>query len=231
VALGCASSVPGVEGEAEARARVVWICEEWRDYYYNVSTGDFIEWIGAAYEVCYPEDEPISRPEPPDPDYGGGWGTPRDTREDQCDQCDQDYRGCIKRVERGGSRCASHYRNLAHSWCVRYKRKKFGKPLQGDYRCYPLETPGGKPTAECEGPAINDCEESYAQNQPDVTIANTEKINVGHDWWGVGGDQTSTTAWGGSRGWAEGCQLAEQEASETCLANQETCEEAAGGCR
>lgn len=49
------------------------ICEEWRDYYYNVETGAFIEWIGDPYEICYPLDEPTSRPDGASPDnYAGG---------------------------------------------------------------------------------------------------------------------------------------------------------------
>jgi hypothetical protein len=221
------SAVPGVVPEAEARPRRQ-ICEQWRDYYYNVETGAFIEWAGDAYWYCYDEGEPRSHPENPDPDYDGGWGTPRDPREEKCKKCNTTNDACNDGVTRGGDRCVSHYSEQARSWCMRHRRKKHGLPLEG---CQLVEGPRGKPTYECEKPVIDDCVESFARDEPGGSTKDTLKVNIGFDWWGVGADRTSTVTWGGSRGFVEGCRHAEQEASGICLANLHTCKEKAGGCQ
>lgn len=119
----------------------------------------------------------------------------------------------------------------AHAWCVESKRKKLGRPIEGEYTCLTIEDPAGKPRRDCFGPGINECEESYAQDLPDVTIENTSKINIGQNWWGVGGDERSTVTWGGSRGFIEGCRLASDEAADICFENRDVCYEEAGGCQ
>jgi hypothetical protein len=231
IVFALVGGVPGVVSDAEARPRRQ-ICDQWRDYYYNVTTGAFIEWAGEPYWHCYPADEPASRPDKsPHPDYGGGWGTPRDPSVPTCEQCTNDSDVCNKSVERGGKRCMTHYKDLAHSWCVRYKRKSGDRPLKGHPQCEIFEDPRGKPVEDCHGPAIEDCEESYAANQAGGAIENTMTIEVGPEWLSVGGGRTSSVTWGGSRGYREGCRLAEAEASKICLANLNTCEEAVGGCQ
>jgi hypothetical protein len=227
IAFVLVTDVPGVVSDVEARPRRK-ICEQWRDYYYNVETGAFIEWAGDPYWFCYDEDDPRSRPRSPRPDYDGGFGTPRDPREEKCKKCVTTHDACTRRVSRGGDRCISHYSEQARSWCMRHRRKKRGLPLEG---CELIEGPRGKPVYECKKSAIDDCVESFARDEPGVSSKDTLKVNIGFDWWGVGADRASTVTWGESRGYVEGCRLAEQEASGICLSNLHTCKEKAGGCQ
>jgi hypothetical protein len=228
IVLAVASAVPSVVSDAEARPRRE-ICEVWRNYYYNVETGAFIEWVGQPYAFCYPVDEPVSWQGSPDPErYDGGWGIPRELREEKCKKCDTTHDDCNDGVTRGGDRCISHYSEQARSWCMRHRRKKHGLPLEG---CDLIEGPRGKPVYKCKKAAIDDCVESFARDEPGVSTKDTLKVNIGFDWWGVGADRTSTVTWGGSRGYFMGCWHAEQEASGVCLANLHTCKEAAGGCQ
>jgi hypothetical protein len=220
----------GFATESEARPRRQ-ICEEWRDYYYNVTTGEFIEWAGDAYPVCWYHDEPWSRPrDNPNPNYGGGWGTPRDPHEQKCKQCARDGKACKERARDGTDKCRNHYREWAQSWCERYKTD-IDNRLMVDFTCTRLDRPRGKPVMKCYGKGIDRCVESYEKGSPTSTSQSTIKINVGKDWFGGGVDHSSSVTWGGRKGFAEGCREAEVEAYDQCFAQQETCEEAAGGCQ
>jgi hypothetical protein len=228
IVLICVDGVPGAVPDAEARPRRQ-ICEQWRNYFYSVETGAFLGWDGEPYWSCYYDDDPVSRPESRAPnDYGGGWGTPRDANADSCKRCIATHEACLDRVSKGGDLCLAHFQKQAHRWCVTKKHKNHGLPLEGDYEC-PVSR--GKPTRDCFGPAIDDCVESYAQDQPSVSYENSMKINIGIDWWGVGAGHASKVTWGGTRGYRMACVLAESEAGVVCLENLTTCTQGAGGCK
>jgi hypothetical protein len=221
----------GFAMEVEARPRRE-ICETWRDYYYSVETGRFIEWIGEPYTMCWYDDEPWSRPrDNPHPDYDGGWGTPRDSGEQQCKQCARNGKACKERATKGTDKCRNHYREWAQSWCERYKTD-IDNRLVDDFKCEKIgEGPHGKPVMKCHGKGIDRCVESYEKGSPTSTSQSTIRVNIGNDWFGGGADHSSSVTWGGRKGFVEGCRDAETEAYGKCFAQQETCEEDAGGCQ
>jgi hypothetical protein len=207
------------------------VCETWRDYYYNVATGEFIEWASDPYPVCYEQGEPRSRPENPHIDYGGGWGTPRDPREQKCKQCARAGKSCVTKAENGTESCLKHYRKWARSWCERHKTD-IDNRLVYDFKCEKIdEGPHGKPVMKCHGKGIDKCADSYEKGSPTSTSQSTIKVNIGSDWFGAGVDHSSSVTWGGRKGFHEGCRDAEREAVATCAAQQTSCQEDAGGCK
>jgi hypothetical protein len=207
------------------------ICETWRDYYYNVATGAFIEWIGEPYTLCRYDNEPWSRPrDNPHPDYDGGWGTPRDPREQKCKQCVRDGETCLKKAEKGTDSCLKHYRKWARSWCER-RKTDIDNRLIDDFTCTPIDGPHGKPVMHCYGKGIDRCVDSYEKGSPTSTSQSTIKVNFGNDWFGAGLDHSSAVTWGGRKGFYEGCREAEMEAAATCATQQTACEADAGGCQ
>jgi hypothetical protein len=205
------------------------ICETWRDYYYNIETGEFIEWVGEPYQICYPADEPYSRPDTSPDDYGGGWGIPRDPKKPTCHQCTREGDACTEKAEDGTDICLEHYRAWARSWCERH-HTDIDNRLIDDFTCTMLDDPSGKPVRHCYGNGIDKCVDSYERGSPTSTSQSTIKVNIGSDWFGVGVD-TSSVTWGGEKGFKEGCREAEVEAVATCAAQQSSCEADAGGCR
>jgi hypothetical protein len=111
------------------------------------------------------------------------------------------------------------------------KRRRFGRPLQGSYTCEPvLDGIGDNLIQHCYGPGIEECVQSYAQDVSGETRSDTQRVNIGLDWFGVGADRTSTVTFGGNRGYLEGCRLAEEEAITICDRDVNSCRDAAGGC-
>lgn len=237
VVLMCAIGV----GEADARTRRRWVCEEWRDYIYNAETGAFIAWSGEPYWFCHFDDDPVTYPDSPDPDrYGGGVGRAQDPRVSHCRECMRQHDRCVSRVQRGSERCMRHYRKLYRGWCARQRRQRFGRPLEGSYVCEPVDDvgdenrgrggPGRRHRMECTGPAIDACVASFERDYPGTSVEDTVSLELGPDWFGTGDRGTVSVSWGGSMGFAEACRVAGDQASLTCLHEVNECEETVGGC-
>lgn len=217
--------------EAEGRPRTRMICEEWRDYVYNAETGHFIEWAGTPYWVCRFEDDPVSYPDSPDPDrYGGGIGHPQDPRHARCERCRRSHMVCMDGIRRGIGRCIRHYQGFYRGWCVRYKRQRFGAPVDGPYACESGHDPGGKPGLVCTGPGIDACVDSFSRDFPSTSIQNRLSMDLKLDSFGIGQAGTVSVSWGGATGFMNACRSAGDHAGLTCLNDLSACEEDAGGC-
>lgn len=104
------------------------VCEVWRDYYYNVHTGDFVEWAGEPYvsDVCWTV--PTGQPRPPhttpdDPKEGIGNGLSNDkaeqVRKARCRQCGNGFEACKQSVAVSAGLCRNAHRAHAQDQCVK----------------------------------------------------------------------------------------------------------------
>lgn len=231
-----ASAMLLTRGEVDAAPRRTTMhCEEWRDYLYNVETGQFIEWVGEPYQVCRTYDEPVSTPESPDPDrYGGGipYTEPPDPQE-QCKRCEERYTTCIAELDPGTGRCIQHYRRVYHAWCQSSGRKRYGRPITQSYSCDTIRDPRGKPRRQCFGAGIDECIESYATDAPNTTTSGTGNVSVDiTQWFPMAGGVKSerTMSWPGGTGFMTICEGATVEAGRLCETTRAVCTKAAGGC-
>lgn len=223
-------------GEMDAAPkRTTMHCEEWRDYLYNVETGQFVEWVGEPYLVCRTRDEPISTPESPNPDrYGGGipYTEPPDPQE-QCRRCEERYTTCMTELDPGASRCIAHYRHVYHAWCQSSGRSRYGRPITKPYSCETIQDPRGKPQRHCFGAGIDECIESYATDAPSTTTSGAANVSVDiTQWFPMAGGIKSerTMRWPGGTGFMTICEEATVEAGRLCEATRAVCTKAAGGC-
>lgn len=106
--------------QTNAARRTTMECEEWRDYYYNVETGEFVEWLGESYWVCDFREENASYPDSPSPDQYGGGLPYADTRS-KCKRCEALHDSCQRKVDRGTVRCVASQKQYYRAWCERHK--------------------------------------------------------------------------------------------------------------
>lgn len=215
-----------------AEARIRWVCEEWRDYYYIVATGEFIGWAGEPYEFCYYEGEPVTYPESPFPDrYGGGLGIPQSY--DECGLCTFRSDRCLLLVSSGVNRCIEGQQRYHRWWCVSYRRQRFDQPMGTSYQCDAFtgtDPITNRPIREtvCSGPAIDECVESFRRDYLDTTVENSVDMNLGVDFFEIGAEHTVSVSWGGRDGFESACRHAGAEAESICANRLNTCNHEAG---
>jgi hypothetical protein len=220
----------GLQTDASSAPRRL-ICETWRDYYYNVDTGDFIEWAGDEYEHCYYDDDETTRPESPSDDYGGGWGTPRDPKKPSCAKCARGAKKCKNEADKGTNSCITYHRNWAKDWCST-KKKDIDNRLIDDYRCDVIDGPAGKPIHYCYGKGIDRCVDSFEDGSPTRSSTSGRSLTmVLRNWFNIGGSDTTTETWGGRKGFMEACRNGDRIAKTSCDASHDKCKDKAGDCK
>lgn len=234
----CVGFIVAVKDASAAPKRV---CEEWRDYNFNAETGDFIEWVGDPYWICFDASGPeerVTRPKSPDPDrYGGGIPFPETpTRDKKCTACKNRYKLCMGGIRRGTQHCRKHYYNAYEQICEDTRRNRDGSRIEKDIRCFVDRDPGIKPVRTCFDFGIDNCVDGYADDWPSLTTEATQELSISAHFASVVeagakiGSKMSIT-WPGGTGYLTMCNQAGVTASQTCASAELACWRDVGGCR
>lgn len=231
VLLGCVVA-------RDASAAPKRVCEEWRDYNFNAENGDFIEWVGDPYWVCYDTSEPISYARPPEhSSYGGGVPYPQpSTPRDRCRACRQRYDACMDQVDQGIDACIEHYAGMYRRQCVRRARGKNGRRYERKVECRMVHIEGYKPHRLCSADWIEECVDTYREDSPGSSSERGMEVNIGMLFEGVGElavklGQKRSVSWPASMGFETACTNTGAVVSQTCLSQKTTCTKDLEGCR
>jgi hypothetical protein len=184
------------------------------------------------------EDEPISTPESPLPDYDGGFGTPLpDDRDSRCRTCQRQRKSCEDSVDNGREQCAMDQGRYWRNVCTTdlrfrggqripqslYECIEFGVEDEGSGMCFPGEE-------VCQGPGIDRCVADYMDSHPSMAWTSSYTIRVGPEFFGLGGGHSFEIQWGGTMGARDACNQLGSQAATVCTERHTMCSRQAGGC-